>query len=241
MSRNGVDAAISVVVVEDEVALREEVVAFLAARGIAVRGARDGAELWRLIGEEAPEAVVLDLGLPGEDGVAIAAELRRRVPSVGIVMMTARGSVQDRITGYETGANVYLVKPIDLGELIAAIRSTRFQREAGSTLEREDPPAWSLDLTGWRLTAPNGESIQLTRAEAQLLDCLTAEPGTPVSRVAIGNRMGKVADLPDHRYVDQVIRRLRRKIEAGLEVEAPLGSAHSQGYYFTQNVRCIHS
>jgi len=230
------EASISVIVVEDEPDLLEEVATFLSARGLSVRAAADGDAFWREFDEQAPDVVVLDLGLPGEDGVTIAATLRQRAPTVGIVMMTARGGVQDRIAGYEIGASIYLVKPVDLGELLAAVRAILRQRNPDAAAGQRDATGWCLDLTGWRLIAPDGRPVQLTRAETQLLDCLTQDPGTPVSRIAIGSRMGKVTDLSDHRYVDQVIWRLRRKIEGHLDIEAPIGSAHSQGYYFTQAV-----
>lgn len=236
MSGGSNEPAASVVVVEDEPALLEEVVAFLSARGFSVQGARDGGALWRLFGEQEPDAVVLDLGLPGEDGVTIAAELRRRAPAIGIVMMTARGALHERIVGYETGANIYLVKPVDLGELIAAVRSTLRTLHPKAEAARDAAPRWTLDRTTWRLVAPDGRSIQLSRAETQLLERLTRQPGVPVSRVEIGGSMGKSDDLSEHRYVDQVIRRLRRKIEAQLAVEPPIGAAHSQGYYFMAEV-----
>jgi len=227
---------LSVIVVEDEAPLLKEVLAYLSARGMVVRGAATGDEFWTLFAEARPDAVVLDLGLPGEDGVAIAATVRQRAPDIGIVMMTARGNVRDRIAGYETGADVYLVKPVDLGELIATIRAT--QRRFGSA-GPNDPvaaEAWVLNLTSWRLTSPEGRSVRLTRSETRVLDCLTEEPGIPVTRTTIGLRLGKSEDLSDHRFVDQVVRRLRRKIEVELECEAPIGSAYSEGYYWSTEV-----
>ncbi len=226
----------SVIVVEDDTAFCAEVAAFLTERGMDVRRAGEGGSLWRQLGERCPDAVVLDLGLPGEDGVAIAAELRRRDPALGIVMMTARTGVQDRIIGYETGADVYLVKPVHLGELVAAIRATLRHRapDGADGPAAIDPMAerWTLDLTAWRLSAPGGGAVQLTRAEVQVLECLTRVPGQAVSRADIGVHMGKARDLTDHRAIDQVIRRLRRKIESQLDLQAPLGSAHACGYYF---------
>lgn len=239
MSGNSSDAPISVIVVEDEAALRDEVVAFLSARGMAVRAAADGPALWREFDARAPDVVVLDLGLPGEDGIAIAAELRRRAPAIGIVMTTARGAVQDRIVGYEIGANVYLVKPVDLGELVAAIRATLRRGEAEVPVKPAGSSAWKLDLTAWRLAAPDGRAVQLTRAEMQVLGRLTEGPGMAVSRAALGRSMGKVDDLSEYRYVDQVIRRLRRKIETQLDLDPPIGAAHSQGYYFMQAIERV--
>lgn len=226
---------VSVIVVEDELDLREEVVDFLIGHGMAARMAAGGAELERLLTEAPADVVVLDLGLPNEDGIAIANRLRERGASLGIVMMTARGRVEERILGYETGADIYLVKPVDFGELVAAIQATARRLDGAAAIGAPGPSAgdraWQLDLTNWRLAAPSGASVRLTRAEAQVLECLTEVPGRPVSRDIIAQRMGKSPDLGEHRYVDQVVSRLRRKISVELGWDAPVGSAHGQGYY----------
>lgn len=221
------DRPISVILVEDEAPLREEVTTFLTEAGLTVRAAAHAGEFWEQFEADTPDAVVLDLGLPEQDGVAIATELRHRAPTIGLIMATGRGATQDRILGYETGANVYLVKPVDPGELLATIRAT--VRRPGPA---PGPTTWQIDLTGWKLADPTGRSIQLTHAETILMDCLSEKPGEPVSRYAIAERLGKTVDLPDHRYVDQTVRRLRRKIEATMEVEAPIRSAHAVGYSF---------
>ena len=231
---------VAVVVVEDERDLREEVVDFLTDSGLAVRGAANGAELERLLGDEPADVVVLDLGLPSEDGISIAARLQARPGAPGIVMMTARGRVEERILGYQTGADIYLVKPVDYGELVAAIHATLRNRSAAQVTapagETAPGLAWRYDPADWRLSAPSGASLRLTRAEAQVLDCLTDVPGRPVSRDTIGLRMGKIADLGEHRYVDQVVSRLRRKVASELGWEAPIGSAHGQGYYIVGSI-----
>ncbi|WP_420405733.1 response regulator transcription factor [Nisaea sp.] len=233
------EPTVSVLVVEDERELLEEVVTFLAARGMEVRGAADARSFWTQFEERRPDVVVLDVGLPGEDGRSIAAAVRERDPSLGIVMATARGTVRDRVSGYETGADVYLVKPVDLRELAAAIRATRRHRPQADPAET--PPAWELDLVSWQLVSPAGNPIQLTRAEIQILQCLAETPGTPISRLDIGLRMGKSDALQDHRYIDQSIRRLRRKIKAQTGDDAPIGSAHGKGYYFSQPISKDHT
>ena len=236
------DRPISVIVVEDDAPLRDEMVAFLTARDITVRSAATGTEFWRLFEDEAPNAVVLDLGLPGDDGVAIAQALRKQSPSIGLVMATGRDSVADRILGYETGANVYLVKPVDLGELLAAVRSTvrtPLNAPQRPQIDAPAPAEWQFDPTAWKLVGPTGRSIQLTRAETILVDCLSERPGEAVSRYEISDRMGKTEDLPDHRFVDQTVRRLRRKIEADLEIDPPIRSAHAVGYSFIGTITRI--
>lgn len=226
--------SVSIIVVEDEKDLREEVVDFLSGRGMTVRAAANGAELDRLLADAPADVVVLDLGLPIEDGTIVATRIRARNDHMGIVMMTARGRVEERILGYDSGADVYLVKPVDFGELVAAIHAVSRAKESVASVSAPALPqtAWQVDLSSWRLAAPSGAAVRLTRSEAQLLECLVEHPGEAVSRDVIGMRMGKVADLGEHRYVDQVVSRLRRKIVCELGWEAPIGAAHNQGYYF---------
>ncbi len=235
--------AISVVVVEDEAELREEVVDYLADNGLSVRAAATGAALDQLLREEPADVIILDLGLPTEDGIAIAERLRAGRTPAGIIMMTARTRVEERILGYDTGADIYLVKPVDFGELLAAIHATVRRimlREAAPSQAPTSRPAvdlsWRLDTVGWRLVAPSGASLRLTGAETQALSCLAERPGEVVSRDDIALRMGKRPDLGEHRYVDQVVSRLRRKISNELGWEAPIGSARGQGYYFLSPV-----
>lgn len=224
---------ITVVVVEDDEDLRDEVIDFLTALGIAARGVGSGAALDRALVEEPADAVVLDLALPGEDGTSIARRLRAEAPSIGIVMVTSRAGLEERVLGYETGADVYLVKPVDLPELVAAIRATTRRLDRGGTAAGTRPAlAWTLDPGTWRLSAPSGVSVELTRAEMQVLEMLSEQPGQPVSREAIARHMGKSPEAGDLRYVDAIVSRLRRKINDTLGWDAPIRTAHARGYRF---------
>ena len=128
----------SVIVIEDEESIRAEVCDFLVHQGFAVRDAADGAGLERLMLDAPADVIVLDLGLPHEDGIEIARRLRRQADPVGIVVTTARSRVEDRILGYETGADVYLVKPVNYRELTAAIGAVK-RHMARSTPSVEEP------------------------------------------------------------------------------------------------------
>src|SRR3546814_20578025 len=121
----------SVVVVEDDDDLLGEVLDFLVARGIHARGVGSGALLDHALLEEPADTVVLDLALPGEDGIAIARRLRARGAALGIVMLTSRGGLEERVLGYENGADVSLVKPVDPPDMVAAIRSPALRRGGG--------------------------------------------------------------------------------------------------------------
>ena len=236
-----------VVVVEDEAELREEIVAFLAMTlsGTVVRGARDGIEMDRLMAEGPADIVVLDVGLPGEDGLSIAARLRRAGP-IGIIMLTARGLVQDRVLGLETGADSYLVKPFDLRELAATIDSLRRRLALAAPAAPAPSPApkpaaperrtWVFDPVAWEICATNGRSARLTRAELGFLGRLIEQPGAPVSRNDLVRAIGRDEAEYDHRSLDTLVRRLRRKIEAATGLPLPVASAHAVGYVFTAGV-----
>ncbi|MBY0333820.1 MAG: response regulator, partial [Acetobacteraceae bacterium] len=123
------DAAAEIVVVDDEADLREAVAGYLARQGLSVRAAASGAELRALLAERPADAVILDIAMPGEDGLSVARSLRSQ-GDIGIVMLTAASEVVDRIVGLEVGADDYIAKPFDLRELLARLRAVLRRRAA---------------------------------------------------------------------------------------------------------------
>lgn len=221
--------SLNIAVVEDEPRLRETMLMALASFGHRARGAADGTGLDLLLQEEAADIVLLDLGLPGEDGIAIAQRLRRRWRG-GIVMVTARDHLDERILGMENGADLYFVKPVDFRELDAGLRS----------LARRLPPASDQAAAGWRFSAaastlrtPAGVEIALTARECILLQLLFAEPGRNVSRATIFAALGDPnchhADL----RLERMISRLRAKVRKLDGSSAlPVRARHNIGYVF---------
>jgi len=130
-------AAPALVVVDDEADLREAVAEYLARRGFDVRQAGDGPGLWALLADRPADLVLLDVSMPGEDGVSIARRLRA-TGDVGIVMLSAAGSLVDRVVGLEVGADDYIAKPVDLRELLARLRAVL--RRRGAIAEAAPPP-----------------------------------------------------------------------------------------------------
>jgi len=226
-----------IVVVEDEASLRADLVEYLGACGHRVVGCEDGVALDRALAAEAVDLLVLDINLPGENGFAIARRLREH-SAVGIIMLTARGLSVDRVVGLELGADVYMVKPVELRELEAQVRS--LSRRLGMTAPHGDtappPPAagWVYDQLAWTLVAPSGARIKLTANERVFVTLLVARPGEPVSRDEIMRALGKRAWDPTDRSVDSMVRRLRAK---GEEVDGattlPIEAVHGTGYAFT--------
>lgn len=230
-----------IIVVEDELALREDMVEHLESCGHDVRGAESGQELNDLMAEQRAEILILDVNLPGgEDGFRIASRLRRD-SEVGIIMLTARGMSVDRIVGLELGADVYLVKPVDFREIQAQVGTLtrRMQQNTSAApapvlvVDEGGSDVWAFDPLGWSLTAPNGNSIKLTANETRLMDLLTIEPGQPVTREQIYQALGKRFWNPGDRSIDSMVRRLRTKVEEELNQPLPVQAVHAVGYTFT--------
>jgi DNA-binding response OmpR family regulator len=231
---------INVAVVEDDPDLCGSIQRYLSLVGMTVKGAGSGEELDALLADFTPDLLVLDVNLPGEDGFSIAARLRSR-SKVGIVMLTARGQLDDRVLGLTAGADAYLVKPVQFRELEAVIHSlARRLREAPmaeKTDSREEPPhAWSFDAASWSLITPNGHQVPLTNAEFRVLQTLTAEPGASVAREEIANALGKVVGGYDDRSIDAVMARLRRKVQTATGENLPIRAVRSVGYVFAAPV-----
>ena len=221
----------NVIIVEDEVDLRGSMCAFLTASGFDVRGVDDAAGFDAAWSERPADILVLDVCLPGEDGFSIAARMRR-ASKVGIIMLTARSQADDRVTGLECGADNYLVKPVVMRELAAAV--TGLARRLGPATEEEDgpPAAWAFDHLNWSLVAPNGKAVALTSAEFCLLHALSATPGVSVASDDIMVALGKAAIETNRRSLDAVLSRLRRKVEEQTGIRLPVKSVRSVGYVF---------
>ena len=193
--------------------------------GFEMRGAGDGAELDALLAERPPQIVLLDLGLPKEDGLEIAARLRGN-PMLGIIILTARSMVDERILGLESGADHYFVKPVEIAELAAAITNL------GRRLARPATP-WNFSVQSSSLQTPSGVVIPLTAQECILLELLFAHLGTNVSRQQIFKALGQPDDISSNARVEVLISRLRAKVQkADTAVTLPLRARHNLGYVF---------
>ncbi|OAN48033.1 DNA-binding response regulator [Paramagnetospirillum marisnigri] len=241
-----------IAVVEDEAPLRTDLVEYLSACGHEVGGCADGKELEQLLDQRPIDIIILDVNLPGEGGFSIAGRLRSH-SEVGIIMLTARGLNVDRVVGLEVGADVYMVKPVELRELEAQVRTLARRMRAGASAPQpidsdadshhSAPPVtstaateWIYDQLTWTLIAPDGKSVKLTGNERVFVSLLVSRPGEPVSRDEIFRALGKRGWDPADRSVDSMVRRLRAKGLTALEQELPIESVHSVGYAFAAPV-----
>jgi two-component system, OmpR family, response regulator MprA len=203
-----------ILVVDDERAVRESLRRALVLQGYEVELASDGAEaLARLAADGQPDAVVLDILMPGIDGLEVCRQIRRRGNSVPVLMLTARDAVGDRVEGLDAGADDYLVKPFALEELLARIRALmrRALPAADGVLHFAD-----LELdTGTREVQRGGDKVELTRTEFNLLELFMLNPRQVLTRSIIFERVWGYDFGFASNSLDVYIGYLRRKTEAG--------------------------
>lgn len=222
-----------VCVCEDEPLTRAYFVAALCQAGMDALGVADGTALDQAMGIAEPDLVILDIGLPGEDGFAIAERLRRERPRVGIVMLTALDEVDHRVRGLDSGADLYFAKPVDLRELVSAL---------GSLRRRLDAARPSLACGGWRLDpgnaclrTPSGAAVELTDNELRFLTPLLAAPGAVVEREDLARALDQKPDLYAMRRMETLLSRLRAKVQRQCPEEPlPVRARHGRGYAFLQ-------
>jgi DNA-binding response OmpR family regulator len=226
-----------ILIVEDEAAMRRGLEDVLAAEGYRVLTAPDGEKgLDRAINEK-PDLVLLDIMMPRLDGYAVCEELRRLANRVPILMLTAKGQVEDRVAGLDAGADDYLVKPFSTDELLARVRALlrRMQRQtdAPTKLELGDV---RIDLT--RQTARKGKKeLHLTAKEFAMLRLLAEAGGEPVSRERFLDAVWGYAAFPTTRTVDNHIASLRAKIERNPDEPRWLKTVHGVGYRLVSGER----
>ena len=230
-----------IVVVDDEPEICEMLADYLGHAGFEVSTAGDGQAMRRVLEERAADLVILDINMPGEDGLSLARYLRAN-SKVGIVMLTAAGEVVDRIVGLEMGADDYLAKPVDMRELLARIRAVLRRAPADQAPaageERAAPThkvrlgACELDLDAHRLYAIDGEEVPITSMEFDLLKAFAEHPNRVLSRDQLLDLAHNKDWEPFDRSIDIRIARLRRKIEADPAKPQVIKTVRGAGYIF---------
>jgi two-component system OmpR family response regulator len=230
----------AILVVEDDRDIRALLADFLAREGFAVDVAEDAAGVDRALVRAMPDLVVLDLMLPGEDGLSICRRLRARC-AVPILMLTAKSDDVDRIVGLELGADDYLGKPFNPRELLARIRAilrrTDRSMGAGEATRRRQFASFVVDLDARSVQTREGARVPLTSAEFDLLACFIERPRRVLSRDQLLDwTRGRSAD-PFDRTIDVTVSRLRRKLEEADPAAAALvTTVRNGGYLFTAEI-----
>ncbi len=214
-------------VVEDNLHLNRDLVFYLGTLGMQAHGVVNGEEMDRHLAAQPCDVVVLDLGLPGEDGLSIARRLGEQ-SDLGIVILTARGQLEDRLAGWASGAHVYLVKPAPLEEIAAVVNAV--YRLSRPSEEASGPPLWTLHPLRRELTAPDGSQIPLTHRERLMLTAMAEAPEQRIPRdLVLGQDSGGA--------IDTLIHRLRRKLKVYGD---PIRTLYGEGFIFTETLT-VHS
>jgi DNA-binding response OmpR family regulator len=230
--------AVSILVVEDDPDIRELVADYLAGQGYAVRAAENGAEARAALQDALPDLVVLDLGLPDEDGLGIARHLREQ-HDLAIIMISGANEPIDRIVGLEVGSDDYLTKPFDMRELRARIKNVlrryqiaRAERPATAASARIRVGRAEFDVETRQLFDSGGEEVPLTLSEYELLKVFVDRPRRPLSRDQIMSLTRNRDCEPFDRSIDICVARLRRKIEADPARPEHIKTVRGVGYMF---------
>jgi len=221
---------IRVALVEDDPLLRKEIHFHLKQQGFLVFAVQNGKSLDELLMTEPLDALVLDLSLPGEDGISIANRIRRSIPGMGIVMLTARTALPDRIRGYEAGADVYLSKPVAPEELTLTLLSL-----ARRVKKVDETPAWTLDLRDRSICgAEPWQKAFLTNSERALLLALAQAPSHMLETDMICELLSQRTGTSDmgKRALESLVSRLPKKLESlsGPDAEPALKAVWGIGY-----------
>jgi two-component system OmpR family response regulator len=232
-----VSAPTHIAVLDDEVDITQLLAGYLQAQGFRVTQLHSGAALMNTMREDAPALVLLDLGLPGEDGFGIARQLREHW-RCGLVIVSGRGDAVDKVVGLEVGADDYVTKPFDLRELLARIKAV-LRRLSPPPPSPAAPPAtrqrlrfagWLLDLGARRLSDARGQDVALTSGEFDLLCTFAQHPGRVLSRDFLLEATRGREAAPFDRTIDVQVGRLRKKLEPDAVEPQIIKSVRGAGY-----------
>jgi two-component system, OmpR family, response regulator len=236
MSDNG-----HILVVDDQKEICDVVQEYLTGEGYRVSTASEGSGMRRVLSQSHVDLVILDLMLPGEDGLTLARSLRDE-SGIGIIILTGRGETVDRIIGLEMGADDYLPKPFHLRELLARVKSVlrRVQSRTGEPSQTARTHArfggWDLDLSSRELTSPAGQEVRLTTGEFDLLAAFVNNPNQVLSRDRLLDLARNREAGPFDRTIDVQVGRLRRKLEDDPQNPSLIKTVRGSGYIFTPTV-----
>ncbi len=233
-------APLNILLVDDEPTLREPLAEYLTGQGFVVFEAENAAKARSVIAESRPDLVLLDIMMPGEDGLSLCRHLVETA-KLPVILLTARGEATDRIVGLEMGADDYVVKPFEPRELVARIRSVLRRASRGQMPEEGTDQfyqfeGWTLDPLKQRLTDPEGTLVPISTAEFRLLRAFVDHPRQVLDRDQLLDMVqGRTAHLFD-RAVDNQVSRLRRKIEADTRNPQFILTVRGGGYRFGADV-----
>ena len=239
------DTPSKILIVDDDRDIRSLLADYLDGHGYSTLMAADGNAMWSALDNNQIDLVVLDLNLPGDDGLTLCRNLRAK-SMMPVIMLTARSEPLDRILGLEMGADDYLPKPFEPRELLARIRSVLRRTQSltlgsnGEHVQRLKFSDWTLDLTARHLVSPEGMVIALSGAEFRMLNIFLDHPNRILNRDQLLNMThGRDAD-PFDRSIDIQISRLRQKLREDARSPQIIKTVRNGGYVLSVNVTMEH-
>lgn len=226
----------TILIVDDEPDVREVLEEYFVAHGYAAHCAASASDARAIAAQHPIDLALLDISMPGEDGLSLARHLRERYPRIAVVMLTSAGTVVDRIVGLEVGADDYVAKPFDPRELLARVKSvlrrTSLAAAADLGAERVRVGRCVLDLAAHRLTDDEANEVPMSPLEFDLLKALVENPNRALSREHILNLSQQRDADPFDRSVDLRVMRVRKKIEPDPEHPRYIRTVRNAGYVF---------
>jgi len=234
-------AGAHILVVDDEAEMRDAVSEYLVLRGFSVSTAANGEKMRKILDGTTVDLVLLDLGLPGENGIDLLRELRK-TRSFGIIIVTAFGEAEDRVLGLESGADDYVVKPFQLRELLARVRSVLRRSEDSTEPLASDEDSGlvfigenSYDRKSREFRSANGSVIKLSSGDCDLLELFLKNPNRALTRDELVEQTTHRSWEPFDRSIDVRINRLRRNIEQDSAHPQLIRTVRGVGYLFHSN------
>lgn len=235
-----------ILIVDDDIRICRTLSIYLEREGYLVNIATNGEEMWRYFNNNQPDVILLDVMLPGVDGITLARELRTK-SDVGIIILSGKDKPIDTIIGLEIGADDYVTKPFDERQLLARIHSLLRRSTASGNKPDTDTnnilkyqfEGWQLDLFAYELISPTGENVNLTSHEYRLLEIFIKNPGCVLSRNQIMQHLYQRDWSLSDRSVDVLIGKLRKKVEDDPSQPKLILTIHNIGYKFTGRVSKI--
>jgi len=228
-----------ILIVEDEPITREQLVSYFEEEGFRVSSTGSGSEVLPMIADNDVILVLLDIKLPGKDGLTLTREIRAQ-SDIGIILVTSKQEQIDRILGLESGADDYVTKPFDPRELLSRsknlIRRVHIQQSQRRKNHIHSFDGWQLNLNKRELTSPEGQHTTLSAGEYQLLLAFMEKAGEVMNRDQLMFRIRNREWFPDDRYIDVLVGQLRKKLGERAADAKIIATIHGTGYLFTPEV-----
>ncbi len=222
---------VKIIMVEDNHDLLANTVEYLTLEGFSIKGVSTALDFFQALTVEIFDIAIIDIGLPDRSGLEVAKHLRQHT-DLGIILLTARDSIEDKMSGYDSGADLYFVKPVDLRELTASLKNLLCRIQQKNKVI-EEKSVWNIDKLNRELISPSGVRIKLTIKEFTFIELLIFANGTTVERKSILRSMNYDDDGPyGNRALDIVVVRLRNKIKKCTQEDIPIITERSLGFRF---------